>query len=105
MKEKRGICRIWFCYFLKEYIAENGIINLETCHSASVYANSKDISIAESIHNKTGARVKGYDGRVSYVPLAAKTPSPPVKGNSIDPRAKLKPGSNPNDYVVDIIYF
>ena len=29
----------------------------------------------------------------------------PEKGNSIDPRAKLKPGSNPNDYVVDIIYF
>ena len=48
----------------------NPVIYLYTCHSASKYKNKQQKSIAEALYDRFGGVTMGYNGRVSYIPVA-----------------------------------
>lgn len=90
--------------FKSSYFSKNPKVFLHTCHSASVHRNKVSKSLAEQISIAIKGYVLGYDGRVSYYPVAEN--KAPIPGETISSDADIDPSKGkPDDYEVESMPF
>lgn len=90
--------------FKSSYFSKNPKVFLHTCHSTSVHRNKVSKSLAEQISIAIKGYVLGYDGRVSYYPVAEN--KPPIPGETISSDADIDSSKGkPDDYEVESMPF